>query len=134
MREALRAALEDAGIDYVWRGTELGGFRRPREGSRHSALHNDAFRGFADHMETDRFLEGLSWLLESAGEVATAFMCAESDWRRCHRRMIADAVVAAGGRVIHLGGREDEEHVFHPDARVEEGRLVYDGDGQATLV
>jgi uncharacterized protein (DUF488 family) len=133
-REALTEALRAAGIEYAWRGGDLGGFRTPKPGSRHTALRNDLFRGFADHMDTPEFRDGLEWLLWSAAESATAFMCAESDWHRCHRRMISDAIRARGGRVVHLLDRGDEDHVLHPAARVEDGRPVYDGVGQTTLV
>jgi uncharacterized protein (DUF488 family) len=130
-QEALRTALEGAGIAYGWR-KDLGGFRRPRPDSRHTALRNAMFQGYADHMDTPRFRESLDWLVETSVEVPTAFMCAESDWRRCHRRLIADALVAAGVRVIHLHDTGDEEHVLPPYARVEDDRPVYDA-GQATL-
>jgi uncharacterized protein (DUF488 family) len=126
--------LRAAGIEYVWRGDDLGGFRAPKPDSRHTALRNDRFRGFADHMDTPEFREGLEWLLSSASEIATAFMCAESDWHRCHRRMISDAVLTRGGRVAHLLDRGDEDHVLHPAARIEDGRLAYDVDGQTSLV
>jgi uncharacterized protein (DUF488 family) len=132
-KDALAEVLAAFGIEYVWRGIELGGFRRPRPDSRHTALRHQSFRGYADHMETPVFREGLDWLLERAVETPRAFMCAESDWHRCHRRMISDAVVAAGGRVIHLRDDFDEEHVLHPAARIEHGRPVYDRGGQTTL-
>jgi uncharacterized protein (DUF488 family) len=132
-RDALAAALEAAGIGYVWRGEDLGGFRKPRPDSRHTALRNVSFRGYADHMDTPAFRKGLEWLLGNATETPTAFMCAESAWHRCHRRMISDAIVARGGRVVHLLDRGDEEHVLHPDARIEGGVPVYDVGGQAAL-
>jgi uncharacterized protein (DUF488 family) len=84
-------------------------------------------------MDTPAFRKGLEWLLGNATETPTAFMCAESDWHRCHRRMISDAIVARGGRVVHLLDRGDEEHVLHPDARIEGGVPVYDVGGQAAL-
>ncbi len=132
--EALRRSAERDGIEYRWVGTELGGFRRPKIGSRHTALRVDAFRGYADHMETSVFREGLARLLSWGRELPTAFLCAEADWRRCHRRMIADAIVAGGGRVRHLVDGRIEEHELHPQARLEDGRLVYDGGVQATLM
>jgi uncharacterized protein (DUF488 family) len=131
-KDALAGALAAAGIEYRWRGAELGGFRKPRRNSRHIALRHQSFRGYADHMDSEAFAEGLRWLLRSGAETSTAFMCAESDWRRCHRRMISDAVIAAGGRVVHLLDDWDEEHVLHPAARIEDGRPVYDRGGQAT--
>jgi uncharacterized protein (DUF488 family) len=133
-QEALRTALEREGIGYVWRGEELGGFRKPREDSRHTALRVDMFRGYADHMETDAFREGVRRLMDEGGETPTAFMCAESDWHRCHRRHIADAILARGGRVIHLIDGGPQDHVFHPNGRIEDGWPVYDGGGQTTIV
>lgn len=132
-KDALEGALEHAGIEYVWRGADLGGFRRPRPDSRHTALRNSAFRGYADHMEMDAFRAGIRWLLGQAVSAPTAFLCAESDWHRCHRRMIADAVLARGGRVIHLLDRGDEEHTLHPDARIEGTDVVYDA-AQSTML
>jgi uncharacterized protein (DUF488 family) len=132
-KDALAGALAAAGIEYVWRGAELGGLRGPRPDSRHVALRNDAFRGYADHMETDAFADGLRWLLESSAEIPTAFMCAESDWRRCHRRILSDAIVATGAHVVHILDGGDEEHAIHAAARIEDGRPVYEG-GQASLV
>lgn len=132
-REPLARALEEVGIEYAWRGAELGGFRRPRPDSRHSALRNETFRGYADHMETEAFRSGLEGLLGKARSVPTAFLCAEADWHRCHRRMIADAVLARGGRVTHLLDDRDEEHAFHPDARLEGADVVYDG-AQSTIL
>ena len=124
-QEALRAELERAGIAYEWR-RDLGGFRKPRPDSRHTALRHDMFRGYADHMDTDAFRAALARLIDTSAETRTAFMCAESDWHRCHRRMIADALVATGVRVIHLLDAGDQEHVLPPYARVEDGRPVYD--------
>jgi uncharacterized protein (DUF488 family) len=131
-RAPLGRLLTEAGIAYEWRGTELGGFRTPKPDSPHTALPVDAFRGYADHMETETFGEALAWLLRAAAERPTAMMCAESDWRRCHRRLIADAAVVAGTSVVHLVDGGAEQHAIDPDARVDGGRLVYDG-AQARL-
>ena len=132
-KAAFESVLANNGIEYMWRGAELGGFRAPRPESRHVALRNDALRGFADHTETDEFGNGLDWLLRSAGETPTAFMCAESDWHRCHRRILSDAIVAAGGRVVHLLDGVEEEHVLHSSARIENGRPIYDQRAQRSL-
>jgi uncharacterized protein (DUF488 family) len=132
-KAALESALANTGIEYVWRGAELGGLRTPRTDSRHVALRNDALRGYADHTETDEFADGLAWLLRSGGALPTAFMCAESDWRRCHRRILSDAIVAAGGRVVHLLDGVHEEHVLHSSARIDDGRTIYDRPVQRSL-
>jgi uncharacterized protein (DUF488 family) len=131
-KAALARSLEDAGIAYEWRGAELGGFRRPRPDSRHTALRVDTFRGYADHMESPAFRDALSALLEEGAAEPTAFLCAEADWHRCHRRMISDAILASGGRVVHLTDRGSQEHELHPDARIEDGAVIYDG-AQQTL-
>ena len=133
-RDALRHELEDAGIEYEWRGTDLGGFRKPRTDSRNVALRVEMFRGYADHMETEGFRDAVRWLMATGTDTTTAFMCAESDWHRCHRRHIADAIVAQGGHVTHLLDAGRQEHVLHPDGRVEEGWPVYDGREQDTLL
>ena len=129
----LESVLANNGIEYDWRGAELGGLRTSRPDSRHVALRNDALRGYADHTETDEFGNGLDWLLRGAGETHTAFMCAESDWHRCHRRILSDAIVAASGRVVHLLDGVDEEHVLHSSARIENGRPIYDQRAQRSL-
>ena len=125
-KDALAETLASAGIEYAWR-PDLGGFRKLREDSRHSALRHPAFRGYADHMDSDEFQAGLQWLIETGSQVPTAFMCAESLWWRCHRRLLADAIVARGCTVMHLmaGGRQ-EEHRLHPVARIDGDRIVYD--------
>ena len=132
-KAALESVLANNGIEYVWRGAELGGLRTPRPDSRHVALGNEALRGYADHTETREFADGLSWLLRSADETPTAFMCAEFDWRRCHRRILSDAIAAAAGRVVHLLNGVDEEHVLHASARIEDGRPIYDRRAQRSL-
>jgi uncharacterized protein (DUF488 family) len=136
--DALAAALGDAGIEYVWRGKELGGWRRPRLDSRHTGIRSSGFRSYADHMETGEFRGALAWLVDSASETPTAVMCAESLWWKCHRRMIADAVVASGHDVRHIMDRGKlDPHRLHPAARIEDGAPVYDravdGSGQARL-
>jgi uncharacterized protein (DUF488 family) len=125
-KDALHAALEPAGIAYRWQ-RELGGFRRSRPDSRHVALRSAGFRGYADHMETIGFKDALEGLIDVARERRTTVMCAESVWWRCHRRMLADALVATGCDVVHLmdGGRRDR-HRLSAEARRVDGDLVYD--------
>jgi uncharacterized protein (DUF488 family) len=131
--EALAVELPAAGIGVEWCGEELGGRRRPRPGSRHTAWRNDAFRGYADHMDTDLFQGAIDRLLAQveAGP-PTAVMCAETLWWRCHRRLIADAVVLAGGEVVHLlDERSAQPHQLHPAVRPDDaGRPVYDGGAE----
>ncbi len=126
-RDALATALEREGVGYEWRGRDLGGFRKPSPDSPHTVLRNDSFRGYADHMASAAFREGLAWLERTSRERRTAVMCAESVWWRCHGRMIADALVVAGFPVTHLMDGDPRPHEFHPNARVDDdGRLVFD--------
>jgi uncharacterized protein (DUF488 family) len=125
-RDALARSLHDAGIRYEW-CRDLGGFRVPRPDSPHTALAVEAFRGYADHMDTETFRAALDRLIEISASEPTAFMCAESDWRRCHRRMIADALCVRDHPVRHLlGDGRSEPHRLHPAARSAGGGLVYD--------
>jgi uncharacterized protein (DUF488 family) len=138
-RDALRTSLGEAGIDYVWEGHDLGGWRRPRADSRHNTLRSDGFRGYADHMDTEGFRRARRRVLEAAAGRRTAVMCAESLWWRCHRRLLADALVAAGAEVRHImDGPRLEQHRLPAHARIEGDLPVYDvaGDdsGQRRIV
>jgi uncharacterized protein (DUF488 family) len=122
----LEAALRAEGIDYVWR-KDLGGWRKPRPDSPHVAIRSAGFRGYADHMDSEEFDRAIRWLIETSIDVHTAFMCAESVWWRCHRRMIADALTARGCTVVHLMAEgKREPHRLHPAARLDGTRVIYD--------
>lgn len=130
-REALERSLHERGIAYEWWGEELGGRRPPRSGpaSRHSALINKAFQGYADHMDTSAFRDTLARLEAHAqSEPPLAIMCAETLWWRCHRRMIADALAMHGVTVVHLiDPRSRQDHRLHPATRADDDdRPVYD--------
>ena len=124
-RDALSTALASNGIEYEWR-KDLGGFRRPRPDSPNTAIRNETFRGYADHMSSGDFEAGLRKLEELAGSAPTAVMCAEGDWRRCHRRLIADVLVGRGWRVLHiLAGSRVERHQTTPFAVGEGVAITY---------
>jgi len=124
--KALAVALAAAGLEYVHL-VGLGGRREPREDSPHRALRVAAFRGYADHMATDEFARDYARLTELAGERRTAFMCAETLWWRCHRRMIADRLTVDGWMVTHLlGPNKSAPHTLWDAARIDDGHLVYD--------
>src|SRR5690606_21246688 len=109
---------------------ELGGRRRPSPTSRHVALQHDAFRAYADHMETAEFKAGLSEVLELATNRRTAVMCSESVWWRCHRRLVSDAATLLhDAQVEHLfPDHRLRPHPVMPEARVEGDDVVYDRD------
>jgi uncharacterized protein (DUF488 family) len=123
---ALEAALGDVGIAYVHLPT-LGGRREPRADSPHRALRVAAFRGYADHMSSDEFARGYERLVSVARESRTAFMCAETLWWRCHRRLLADRLTVEGWTVTHLiAPGKGGPHVLWDAARTLDGHLVYD--------
>jgi uncharacterized protein (DUF488 family) len=127
--QALAQSLEEAGIGYA-HVPDLGGLRKPRRDSRNTGWRDEAFRGYADHMETARFAAGLRELLAGAKAARTAVMCAEADWRECHRGLIADALKVRGARVLHIVGKaEPEEHPYTKPARVKRGNVSYEGEG-----
>lgn len=109
--EPLRTALAAHRIDYHW-FAELGGRRRPdlldAEGS---MWRHPSFRAYAQHLNSEEFAQGLVSLMHAAKASRTAIMCSELLWWRCHRRLIADAMVFCGWQAIHiLGMTEHSEH------------------------
>jgi uncharacterized protein (DUF488 family) len=101
-RAALSEWLPAAGVQYLHLGG-LGGRRTPAPDSRNGGWREASFRGYADYMASGEFRAALGELEASASERATAVMCAEAVWWRCHRRLISDALVVRGWRVEHLG-------------------------------
>lgn len=126
-REELQRSLPASDISYEWWGEELGGRRSPRPASRHIAWRNVSFRGYADHIDTEAFRSAIEELERRAATERLAFMCAEAVWWRCHRRLIADALLLRSHEVEHLGLGRHEEHRLHPNVRAgEDGWPVYD--------
>ena len=124
----LPATLADAGLGYVHlRG--LGGLRRARRDSVNRGWRNPSFRGYADYMQTVEFAAALAELVHLARERPTAIMCAEAYWRRCHRALLADALVARGEPVLHIVSRERAEpHPLTEFARVHGATVTYPGE------
>ncbi|MDQ6828168.1 MAG: DUF488 domain-containing protein [Gemmatimonadota bacterium] len=124
-RDALRASLESHGIRYSHHAA-LGGRRRARPDSRNGAWRNESFRGYADHMETAEFENGVRALLEIARAERTVAMCAEAVPWRCHRSLLSDALVARGIGVEHIMDGGVSAHQMTKFAVVTgEGRVSY---------
>jgi len=104
-QEALRASLEHAGVAYAY-SKALGGLRSSSPASRNTASRNTAsrntawrntsFRNYADYMQTREFRTGVEELVELARTRTTAIMCAEAVPWRCHRSLVADALLVRG--------------------------------------
>jgi uncharacterized protein (DUF488 family) len=123
--DALAAGLAARGIGYAHLAA-LGGRRSVAPGSRNGGWENAAFRGYADHMATASFAAGLAELEALAAAEPTAVMCAEALWWQCHRRLVADALLARGWAVDHIGpdGRV-AAHELTAFAVVADGSLTY---------
>jgi len=126
-RSALAELATKLGITYKHE-PRLGGRRTPRADSHNTAWRNSSFRAYADHMETEEFINGVKDLLELARDARTAVMCAEALWWRCHRSLISDYLKAAGHSVVHIiDETKTEEHPFTSAARIIDGELSYRG-------
>jgi uncharacterized protein (DUF488 family) len=134
-REALAAALAARLIDYR-HAPDLGGRRRARPDSPHTGWRAAGFRGYADHMETAEFQAALDGVISLGAERRVALMCAEAVPWRCHRQLIADALVARGVPVHHILGLDRADpHVPPSFARFEpSGRVVYGPASDPTLL
>ena len=97
----LDAALAEHGIRYLHMA-ELGGLRHTNKDSINTGWRNASFRGYADYMQTPEFAAGVDRLVELAGAQPTAIMCAEAVPWRCHRSMIADALLVRGIEVVDI--------------------------------
>ena len=133
--EALPASLAEFGMSYRHL-PQLGGRRhRPRgaPASLNAFWRNESFRNYADYAMTSEFAGGLDALRELATSSRCAVMCSEAVWWRCHRRIIADYLLADGFTVLHiLGPRAVEAAELTSGAtRLPDGRLLYPKDDGA---
>jgi uncharacterized protein (DUF488 family) len=123
--DTLKTSLGAAGIGYVHL-KELGGLRHPLKDSPNTGWRNPSFRGFADYMLTDEFEEGINELIRLAEKRTVAIMCAEGNPFRCHRSLIADALVVRGVKAIHVSSKKPgRPHALTPFAKVEGSHITY---------
>ena len=144
-QESLEIGLPPRGIAYVWM-KELGGRRKKiLQQSPNTALRNESFRNYADYMMTEEFKPGIEKLLsiashgiaptlsprrvEDGATNRVAIMCAERMYFECHRMLVSDYLVAHEHTVLHIDDekRSPRKHTLMAEARLVEGRLVYDG-------
>jgi uncharacterized protein (DUF488 family) len=124
-KETLPAALKAEGIGYVHM-PDIGGLRRPARDSVNKAWRNSSFRGYADYMQTKEFTEQLLHLMGLARENCVAVMCAEALPWRCHRSLIADALVVRNVRVEHIISKTSIiNHTLTEWAHVEGTKITY---------
>ncbi|HLS48945.1 MAG TPA: DUF488 domain-containing protein, partial [Actinomycetaceae bacterium] len=132
-REALEEWLPALDIDYRWE-ERLGGRRHLRKAELAASADTwwrvSQFRAYATHTREREFHDAMSQLLALARSHATAVMCSESVWWRCHRRLIADVAVLAHGWTVHhlMPDGRLAEHVPAEGARLrDDGEVVWDG-------
>ncbi len=132
-KDALAQSLLQEQIGYLHM-PGLGGLRRARKDSMNTAWHNASFRGFADYMQTGEFEESLKELIETAEEKTTAIMCAEAVPWRCHRSLIADALLVRGISALDIMSRTSaKEHSLTAWANVDDSnKITYPGPQPAT--
>jgi uncharacterized protein (DUF488 family) len=127
-QEALAESLHEAGIVYRHL-PELGGRRSKRlENSPNTAWEVEAFNAYADHLQSEEFATGLAALVEEARAGRTVIMCSEAMPWQCHRRLIADALLARGWTVLDiLGPRSTRPHKLTSFASVDGTQVTYPG-------
>jgi uncharacterized protein (DUF488 family) len=130
-RENLSKELPVKDILYL-HVPSLGGRRKASPQSKNTRWKNDAFRGYADYMETGEFKKGMDELEKIGTGCRTVFMCSEAVWWRCHRSMIADYLKVRGWKVLHiLNNRKAEEHPYTAAAKIVDGHLSYSTSQQS---
>lgn len=123
--ENLSVSLPQHGIEYIHL-KDLGGRRKVLPDSKNTRWRNDAFRGYADYMETEVFAQAITALEAVAVKYVTAYMCAEAVWWRCHRSLVSDYLKAEGWKVMHImAPGKAEEHPYTSPARIVDGRVFY---------
>jgi uncharacterized protein (DUF488 family) len=124
-KETLENLLAEINTKYV-HFPELGGRRKPRPDSKNIAWRHEAFRGYADYMETDEFKKGINQLMTFAKKYRTVYMCSEAVWWSCHRSLVSDYLKSLGWQVMHIMGvNKSNEHPYTSVANIIDGQLVY---------
>ncbi len=123
--DALAGSLRDAGIAYT-HAPGLGGLRRASPDSVNAAWRNASFRGYADYMQTPAFAQNLANVVDLAAAERVALMCAEAVPWRCHRSLIADALLVRGVAVEEIVSETRRSpHKLTPFARVDGTSVTY---------
>jgi uncharacterized protein (DUF488 family) len=123
----LSRKLPKAGIRYQPM-PGLGGLRHAKPDSINTAWRNASFRGFADYMQTREFVKNLQPLIRLSKRERVALMCAEAVPWRCHRSLIADALLVRRFEIFHMMGPKNlKSHAITPWAKVQGVKVWYPG-------
>ena len=126
-QESLSESLNGSSIDYV-PVKQLGGLRHPKADSPNMGWRNSSFRGFADYMHTQEFAKGIDQLIALAQSTQVVIMCAEVLPWRCHRWLIADALMVREIQVEHIMTiKTRRKHSLTKWASIEGTQIIYPG-------
>lgn len=130
--DSLKESLKKTGISYRHMAG-LGGLRHTTAASVNTGWRNASFRGFADYMQTPEFERALEMLIKLASRRQIALMCAEAVPWRCHRSLIADALLVRGISSEHIMNlTRRQPHVLTPFAKVRNRRITYPAPAGST--
>ena len=122
---SLPRALKKAGLEYVHM-PGLGGLRHAKRDSPNMGWRNASFRGYADYMQTPEFEQSLEELIRLANKEQIVLMCAEAVPWRCHRSLIADALLVRGIRAEDImSPTRRQVHTLTPFAKVRGTTITY---------
>ncbi len=131
--DTLAVSLQGVGLKYIHL-SGLGGLRHAKRDSPNLGWHNASFRGFADYMQTPEFEQSLEELIRLVKQERCVLMCAEAVPWRCHRSLIADALLVRGIRTEHIMNKSRRQvHTLTPFANVQGTTVTYptDSSGEA---
>lgn len=124
-KDSLQMTLPENGIEYV-HFEDLGGRRKVQPNSKNTAWRLDAFKAYADYMETESFSEAIKELEKIATKKRVCYMCSEAVWWSCHRSLVSDYLKTEGWNVQHIMGiGKSSEHPYTKAARIFDGKLLY---------
>jgi len=124
-KASLPRALKKVGVGYVHM-PGLGGLRHAKRDSLNVGWRNASFRGYADYMQTPGFAQSLEELIRLTNQDRIALMCAEAVPWRCHRSLIADALLVRGIRTEDImSPTRRQVHTLTPFAKVRDTTITY---------
>lgn len=127
-KDELSGLVTKNGMNYTHM-VDLGGRRKPLPNSINTGWRHEAFRGYADYMQSVQFLKAVEELMQIAVNNKTAYMCSEAVWWRCHRGLISDYLKIRGWEIMHIMSQgKAVEHPYTSAARIVNGELRYDED------
>ncbi|MGZ9190379.1 MAG: DUF488 domain-containing protein [Nitrospira sp.] len=124
-QDSLARTLDEAGLGYIHL-PGLGGLRHATPDSKNMGWRNASFRGYADYMQTNEFEKSIEELIQLAKPGRIALMCAEAVPWRCHRSLIADALLVRGIRTEDImSATRRQVHTLTPFAKVRGTAITY---------